>query len=97
MHTLSEILFANLDVSTQALSWLVIFLAGDKSIQRELREEIQRNLGAVDDLSNRRDSLLRYCFLETLRLRPFTGNIPIPTVFVKSPSSGRMERMTMPP
>ena len=75
LHTLSEILFANLDVSTQALSWLVIFLASDEKIQQELREEIRCNLDEVEELSNRRNSLLHYSFLETLRLRPFTGKI----------------------
>ena len=71
LHTLSEILFANLDVATGTLSWLVIFLALDEPVQKQLREELAGR--RAEELCTKKDNLLAYCFMETLRLRPFTG------------------------
>ncbi|KAK0739370.1 cytochrome P450 [Apiosordaria backusii] len=71
LHTLSEIIFANLDVATGTLSWLVIFLALDENVQKQVREELSG--GRAEDLCTSKNSLLAHCFLETLRLRPFTA------------------------
>ncbi|KAK4153858.1 cytochrome P450 [Chaetomidium leptoderma] len=71
LHTLSEILFANLDVATGTLSWLVIFLALDESVQKQLREELGGR--PAEESCTKKDDLLAYCFMETLRLRPFTA------------------------
>ncbi|KAK4176247.1 cytochrome P450 [Triangularia setosa] len=71
LHTLSEIIFANLDVATGTLSWLVIFLALDENVQKQLREEFSN--GRAEDLCTSKNNLLTHCFLETLRLRPFTA------------------------
>lgn len=73
VHTLSEILFANLDVSTGNLSWLVIYLAKYKDIQNQLVQELKQNEKDLDSYCSRKDTLLAYSVLETLRLRPFTG------------------------
>ncbi|KKK25539.1 hypothetical protein P175DRAFT_0512147 [Aspergillus ochraceoroseus IBT 24754] len=72
VQTMSEMLFANLDVSTNVLGWLVIFLAQDVQIQAQLRAEIKNQTSTLQELCNRKDSLLHHCFLESLRLRPFT-------------------------
>ncbi|KID66095.1 cytochrome P450 monooxygenase, partial [Metarhizium hybridum] len=72
VHTLSEILFANLDVSTGNLSWLVIYLAKYKDIQNQLVQELKQNEKDLDSYCSRKDTLLAYSVLETLRLRPFT-------------------------
>lgn len=70
---MSEMLFANLDVSTNVLSWLIIFIAEDTIIQRDLRQEIRANSSLVDTVCKSKNSLLHLCFLESIRLRPFTG------------------------
>ncbi|KXJ85037.1 cytochrome P450 [Microdochium bolleyi] len=73
LHTLSEILFANLDVSTGVLSWLLYFLAGDSSVQNQLREEIMHGREDLQSYCKRKDTLLSYCMMESFRLRPFTA------------------------
>jgi hypothetical protein len=73
VQTLSEILFANLDVSTHVLGWLVIFLAKDTGVQTHLRREITDSSGRLVEFCGRKDTLLHLCFLESVRLRPFTG------------------------
>lgn len=70
-------LFANLDVSSHVLTWLVTLLAENEDQQRKLRDEI-RNKGvnknmSLNDYCNSKDTFLRACYLESLRLRPFTG------------------------
>ncbi|KAF3388836.1 Cytochrome P450 monooxygenase roqR, partial [Penicillium rolfsii] len=72
VQTLSEMLFANLDVSNHTLSWLIIFLARHPDIQNELRQEIRDNKDCLVELCGRKDSLLHLCLLESIRLRPFT-------------------------
>ncbi|MCJ1377288.1 hypothetical protein MMC17_000380 [Xylographa soralifera] len=43
LQTLDEMLFADLDVTTHVLSWTLITLAENKSVQAELRKEIRAN------------------------------------------------------
>lgn len=70
---MSEMLFANLDVSTHVLTSLIALLGEHQEVQDKLRLEIQQTGDNVDNYCNRKDSLLRYCLLESLRLRPFTS------------------------
>jgi gliotoxin/aspirochlorine/mycotoxins biosynthesis cytochrome P450 monooxygenase len=79
LHTLSEILFANLDVSTGVFSWLLYFLATNGSVQNQLREEIMHAREDLEAYCRRKDSLLSYCIMENFRLRPFTGISHNPT------------------
>ncbi|QPH11341.1 hypothetical protein C2857_003059 [Epichloe festucae Fl1] len=73
VHTLSEILFANLDVSTGSLSWLVIYLATEKDIQSQVVAEMRQNIDNLDSYCALKKTILAYSVLETLRLRPFTA------------------------
>lgn len=73
IQTLSEMLFANLDVSTNVLGWLITFIARDASVQHQLRQEVREHAGSIDELCRKKDSLLHMCLLESIRLRPFTG------------------------
>lgn len=73
-QTLDEMLFANLDVTTHVLTWIITLLADNIEAQAELREEIRRNLDDVDGYLNRKDSLLHFCFWESLRVRPVSGS-----------------------
>ncbi|KGO38979.1 Cytochrome P450, E-class, group I [Penicillium expansum] len=93
IQTMSEILFANLDVSTNVLSWLIIFIAADASIQRQLRKEIRANASLRDNFCNSKDSLLHLCLLESIRLRPFT----VFTIPEYSPHSVVFGGYTIPP
>ena len=88
LHTLSEILFANLDVSTGVFSWLLYFLAGNSGVQDELRREIMQQREDLEDYYRRKDSLLSYCIMESFRLRPFTG-----TIQPRQPKAGKTDRV----
>lgn len=73
-QTLDEALYANLDVTTGALSWNLVFLAFDPKVQEQARAEIR----AVD--KSNPDSLHKYlldtksflsaCINEAARLKP---------------------------
>lgn len=73
VQTMSEMLFANLDVSTNVLSWLIIFIAEDGAIQEQLRQEINASDDASHSIYKDKASLMHFCLLESIRLRPFTG------------------------
>lgn len=78
MHTLDEVLFANIDVTIGSFSWIPSFLAEDPCLQNELRMEISE---ARSDES--KDSWARYiasnstllasCISESARLKPVTN------------------------
>ncbi|KAL6809691.1 cytochrome P450 [Trichoderma sp. SZMC 28015] len=72
IQTMSEIFFANLDVSTHVLGWLIIFVAQNTALQEELRREITTQSSDMVEFLRKKDSLLHFCYLESLRLRPFT-------------------------
>ncbi|KAF7175502.1 hypothetical protein CNMCM7691_008603 [Aspergillus felis] len=75
LQTLDESLYANLDVTTHALSWNVLSLAENTEAQTELRQEV---LSALQNESSesyeryidREDTFLAACVLESARLRP---------------------------
>ncbi|KAF2501669.1 cytochrome P450 [Lophium mytilinum] len=76
LQTISEMLFANLDVSSHALTWFVTLLAENTEVQQRLQEEIKSSKvrGAIsEEFCNSKHGLLRLCWLESLRLRPFTS------------------------
>lgn len=84
---MSEILFANLDVSTHVLGWLIIFVAQNTALQEELRREITTQSSDMVEFLRKKDSLLHFCYLESLRLRPFTGKMSSPvTIIIKQKS-----------
>lgn len=69
-------MFANLDVTTHALSWNILRISQHEAIQQKLYSEIQANLGLRtvgedhEDYVRREDTLLAACILETSRLHP---------------------------
>ncbi|GAW14655.1 hypothetical protein ANO14919_040580 [Xylariales sp. No.14919] len=72
LQTLDECLFANLDVTTGAMSWNVIFLAANKQYQHMLVKEL-----ALQSTTKRKcqyilnnGTLLACCVSESARLRP---------------------------
>lgn len=68
-------LFANLDVTTHVLTWIITLLADNVAVQSKLRDEIRANLVNVDDYVNTKDSYLHNCFFESLRVRPVAGGL----------------------
>lgn len=85
-QTLDEILFANLDVTMGALSWNLVYLADNPSIQTELRNELAISTYPCEDESathvqregSRRylqssTTLLAACILESARLKPLAA------------------------
>ncbi|KZF25220.1 cytochrome P450 monooxygenase GliC2 [Xylona heveae TC161] len=72
-HTIAESLFANLDVTTHVLASAIILLADNAKVQASLRSEFQKECASENDLEayvSRKDTLLHYCLLESLRLQP---------------------------
>jgi hypothetical protein len=73
LHTLSEMLFANLDVTTHVLVSLLVLLGSSPQTQDEIRAELCNSNQDPQEYCGRKDTLLHYSYLESLRLRPFTG------------------------
>ncbi|THV46316.1 hypothetical protein BGAL_0396g00090 [Botrytis galanthina] len=89
LHTLDEMLYANLDVTIGGVSWNLVFLASDVSVQDQLRAEYQTAQKEADEngltlekyLSSS-TTLLAACVSEASRLRPLAAfSVPqsIPT------------------
>ncbi|KGO73018.1 Cytochrome P450 [Penicillium italicum] len=78
LHTMDEILFANLDVTIGNLSWNPVFLAAYPSVQKEIRQEIRQLREDQDDdewkayLSGT-NTMLMASILETARLKPMAS------------------------
>ncbi|PYI03212.1 cytochrome P450 monooxygenase, partial [Aspergillus sclerotiicarbonarius CBS 121057] len=86
LHTLDEMLYANLDVTIGGVSWNVIFLAAHQDIASRLHQEITHHRTSSSSdldtylLSN--TTLLAACIEESARLRPLAAfSVPqaIPT------------------
>ncbi|KAI1825836.1 cytochrome P450 [Xylaria intraflava] len=81
LHTLDEMLFANLDVTIGAVSWNVVFLAADRAVRERLLAEIESH-DASDSYLLSSSTLLAACVNESARLRPLAAfSVPqaIPT------------------
>ncbi|KAI0814537.1 cytochrome P450 [Xylaria sp. FL0064] len=84
LHTLDEMLFANLDVTIGAISWNVVFLAADRDVRARLLAEIESS-GSGDSYVLSSTTLLAACVNESARLRPLAAfsvpqSIPTPRV-----------------
>ncbi|OQE22156.1 hypothetical protein PENFLA_c013G08698 [Penicillium flavigenum] len=74
-QTLDESLYANLDVTTHAISWNMLLLAQNAPAQTRLREEVVQaviNTAAepYERFIDRDDTFLAACIVESSRLRP---------------------------
>jgi len=82
LHTVDEILFANVDISSAVLNTLFTNLAANKEFQRALRAEFheqkaQENYDLAKYIS-KQDSLLNFLIMESMRLTPaFCKSLPI--------------------
>jgi cytochrome P450 len=70
LQTLDESLFANLDVTTHAVSWNILRLAQHKEIQENVRAEIKRYAADSAEYLCKEDTLLAACVVEASRLHP---------------------------
>lgn len=68
--TIAESTFANLDIVTHVISSCIILLADAPEVQKDLLQEMNRNKADREAYITRKDTLLHYCLLESLRLRP---------------------------
>ncbi|POS71308.1 cytochrome P450 monooxygenase [Diaporthe helianthi] len=77
LHTLDESLFANLDVTTGGISWVLTFLAANKDYQDRLRAELALFLaeghGGRQKYILANSTLLAACIVESSRLRPLAA------------------------
>lgn len=78
LQTLDEVLFANLDVTTGAISWLIVNMAGNHEAQSRLHTEMSSALGpggsadseAFQNYVNWSGTFLAACVAESSRVRP---------------------------
>ena len=76
LHTLDEILFANLDVTVGNFSWNPVFLAAYPEVQNELYKEISRCARSKQPswgYITRNDTMLMACIRESARLKPMAA------------------------
>lgn len=81
LHTMDEIFFANVDVSSAVLTTMLKQLASHKDFQRVLRDEIQDRKAQVDyNITNyivEQSSHLNHLIMESMRLTPaFDFSLP---------------------
>lgn len=70
LQTLAESLFANLDVTTHVMTSCIILLADNTMVTENLRKEFAEHASDIDTYLGKKDTLLHYCLLESLRLQP---------------------------
>jgi cytochrome P450 len=77
LHTLDEVLFANLDVTLGGVSWNLVFLASDSAAQERLRDEVvkfrQGNQALFSEYLLDSSTFLAACISESARLRPLAA------------------------
>lgn len=75
LQTLDESLYANLDVTTGALSWNLVWLASSPQTRQRLREEIQtfKHQQKMDQYLLNNQNFLNACILESSRLKPLAA------------------------
>lgn len=70
LQTIDEALFANLDVTTGAISWIPAYLAAHQDVQARLLDEMSASAHDKHSLLVRSDTFLSACILESSRLKP---------------------------
>ncbi|TWU74045.1 hypothetical protein ED733_002599 [Metarhizium rileyi] len=76
LQTLDECLFANLDVTTHAVSWSVLTISQEMDLQQKLYDEIESHVGQEENKEKyesyiqRDNTLLAACIFEASRLHP---------------------------
>ncbi|OTB04084.1 hypothetical protein M426DRAFT_321176 [Hypoxylon sp. CI-4A] len=79
LHTIDEMLFANLDVTMGGISWNLLFLAAHQDVQKQIRQEIKqaRDSRTADHTWNNyiqnSSTLLAASILESSRLKPLAA------------------------
>lgn len=80
LHTLDEMLYANLDVTLGGISWNLVFLAAHADVYDRLRREVMENRQAsekdptiFDEYLLSSTSFLAACISESSRLRPLAA------------------------
>ncbi|KAJ5202344.1 Cytochrome P450 [Penicillium cf. viridicatum] len=83
IHTFTESIFANLDVTTSVITGCILHIAKDKQVQKKLQKEIDDHKDNLADYFKRQDTFMHWCFLESIRLEPIPGyHIPANTSVV---------------
>lgn len=75
IHTVTESIFANLDVMTSVITGCILHIAENKRIQKKLQQEIDNHKDTLADYVKRQDTFMHWCFLESIRLEPIPGEI----------------------
>ncbi|KAF2462609.1 cytochrome P450 [Lindgomyces ingoldianus] len=70
LHTIDEILFANIDVTSSVLAFLLINLARNVPAQTDLRAEVLGHTADPEAYLQKTDTLLEFACMESIRLCP---------------------------
>lgn len=79
LHTIDEMLFANLDVTMGGISWNLLFLAARQDVQEQIRQEIRQTRDSPttertwDNYIQSSSTLLAASILESSRLKPLAA------------------------
>ncbi|KAG6356929.1 hypothetical protein INS49_014804 [Diaporthe citri] len=81
LHTLDEVLFANVEVSAAVLNTLLTNLAANQDFQSRLRDEVTswaaEESGNLETFLSKQDTLLNFAVMESMRLSPaFSFSLP---------------------
>lgn len=63
----------NLDVITHVITWSITLIADHEHVKRDLRDEVAANTDNLHTYLAKTDSHLHRCFIESMRLRPFSS------------------------
>jgi cytochrome P450 len=73
IHTFTESIFANLDVTTSVITGCILHIAEEPEIQRKLQKEIDESKSNLAEYVKRQDTFMQWCFLKSIRLEPIPG------------------------
>lgn len=63
----------NLDVIVHVITWFITLIAEHDEVKRQLCAEIASNRDTVLEYLAKTDTHLHRCFIESMRIRPFSG------------------------
>lgn len=66
----------NLDVITHVITWFITLVADHEQVKRELRDEVAANKDNLLEYLAKSDTHLHRCFVESMRVRPFSSKSP---------------------
>ncbi len=63
----------NLDVIIHVITWFITLVADHEHVKQELQDEVAANRDNLLEYLAKTDTHLHRCFLESMRVRPFSS------------------------